>query len=447
MPPTNDYEILVNYLQQIPGADLSKLQALFEPLDDGTKQVLARLLYAKAQDKFFNHDQAGIDKLVAGSANDMRQANDSPLAGQTDVTPASAEPPPADAPADKADPGYVTPRPDWAKTPPQVQSLTADLPKDNNDYLAGYLGVTRPQIEQQYQSYVNSVNQTIARLPAGKDINVRPLPMNEWVDSQVNNLEGAYKPILDYYSQKYAIDHGGRVPPELMVQLRTAVKNATPAALKAMDQAIVDWQKYLTGAAAGGSAAIAQQGLSQQQAAVQGYLGGPSNVLPSMPFLEDIYSQWDKAHPSQAALDTAGTVALRSQFQKALGRQPTEAEIVQLRGSDQISIDTYISGQPVAGTHLNYGQYSAAATRADTYWKEYFNKAPSRQDITFVAGFQDKQQLEDWIFAQPSHLKGTNIGDYTALSTASDKVSKELWNTPGTSGLTGALASAMGKGG
>lgn len=449
MPPSNDYEILINYLQQqIPGADLSRLQALFGPLDDGTKQVLARALFAKAQDKFFNHDQQGIDSLVTGSAQDVQRSKDSPLAGQSGVTPASAEPPPAatvDAAA-KVDPGYVTPRPDWAKQAAPVQSLQTDLPKDNNAYLAGYLGISDAQLQQQYQSYVGVVNQTMARMSSNKDINVRPLPMQEWVDSQVNNLEGAYKPILDYYSQSWAINHGTRIPPDLMVQLRTAVKNATPAALKAMDQAIVDWQKFLTGAAAGGSTAIAQQGLSQQQAQVQGVLAGPSSVLPSMPFLEDIVTQYE-ASPVGDRGEKAAKLALQKQFMSTLGRMPSTQELDQLWKADQITQSAYFNTQTVTGTNLTFGQYNSAAQRATSLWQKYFNKAPSQKDITFAAGFQDEQQLQDWVYAQPSHLKGTNIGDYTALHDAGDKVSKELWNTPGTSGLTGALASAMGKGG
>lgn len=334
-------------------------------------------------------------------------------------------------------------------TPPaatQVPNLQTDLPKDNNAYLAGYLGISDAQLQQQYQSYVGVVNQTMARMSSNKDINVRPLPMQEWVDSQVNNLEGAYKPILDYYSQSWAINHGTRIPPDLMVQLRTAVKNATPAALKAMDQAIVDWQKFLTGAAAGGSTAIAQQGLSQQQAQVQGVLAGPSSVLPSMPFLEDIVTQYE-ASPVGDRGEKAAKLALQKQFMSTLGRMPSTQELDQLWKADQITQSAYFNTQTVTGTNLTFGQYNSAAQRATSLWQKYFNKAPSQKDITFAAGFQDEQQLQDWVYAQPSHLKGTNIGDYTALHDAGDKVSKELWNTPGTSGLTGALASAMGKGG
>lgn len=435
------YDILIGYLrQQIPGADLSSLESLLQSLDENSKQALARTFYDKAQYKFFDHTQAGIDKLVTESGPDVTQAQQ---AQHAPVAP-SPPPPPADAAvpptADKSG-SYVTP-----PQATQVPGLQADLPKDNNAYLAGYLGISDAQLQQQYQSYVSVVNQTMARMSPNQDINVQPLPMQEWVDSQVNNLEGAYKPILDYYSQSWAINHGTRIPPDLMVQLRTAVKNAAPAALKAMDQAIVDWQKFLSGAAAGGSAAIAQQGLSQQQAQIMGTLTGPSAVLPSMPFLEDIVTQYE-ASPVGDKGEKAAKLALEKQFMSTLGRMPTTEELDRLWKADQITQSAYFNTQTVTGTNLTYGQYNAAATRADTYWKEYFNKAPSQKDITFVAGFQDKQQLEDWVFAQPSHLKGVNIGNYTALSAASDKVSKELWNTPGTSGLTGALASAMGKGG
>lgn len=334
-------------------------------------------------------------------------------------------------------------------TPPQATqapNLQTDLPKDNNAYLAGYLGISDAQLQQQYQSYVSVVNQTMARMSPGKDINVQPLPMQEWVDSQVNNLEGAYKPILDYYSQSWAINHGTRIPPDLMVQLRTAVKNAAPAALKAMDQAIVDWQKYLSGAAAGGSAAIAQQGLTQAQAQAQGVLAGPSSVLPSMPFLEDIVTQYE-ASPVGDKGEKAAKLALEKQFMSTLGRMPTTAELDRLWKADQITQGAYFNTQTVTGTNLTYGQYNSASQRATSLWQKYFNKAPSQKDITFAAGFQDEQQLQDWVYAQPSHVKGVNIGNYTALHDAGDKVSQQLWNQPGTSGLTGALASAMGKGG
>src|SRR4029077_10237870 len=108
---------------------------------------------------------------------------------------------------------YVTPPAGAAG--PNLQTALPNTP----DYLASMMGVQLPQLQQQYQSYVSAVNQSVARMPAGKDVNVQALPMNEWVDSQLNTLEGAYKPILDYYAQSYAINYGANIPPDLMSQL------------------------------------------------------------------------------------------------------------------------------------------------------------------------------------------------------------------------------------
>lgn len=336
----------------------------------------------------------------------------------------------------------------------------ANLLNTNTDYLASMMGVTQQQLQQQYQSYTQAFQTSLARLPQqGIDImgGTTALPMNQWVDTQLTAMEGAYKPILDYYAQSYAINYGGNIPPELMTQLRTAVKNAPPDAQAAMSQSVLDWQKYLQGvtAASGATAAasagqaattaITNNALNQKQAQSQGVLAAPTASLPSMPFLEQIVSDYQKANPAQSALDAGLIATLRNAFQGTLGRQPTADEIAQYKGSDSISVQAYIAGQTVAGTNLTYGHYDTASTRAKKYWNQYFGHDPTKQDIQFTAGFQDEQQLQDWVYKQPSHLKGTNIGQYTALHDAGDKVSQQLWNTPGSSGLTATLASAMAK--
>ena len=84
-------------------------------------------------------------------------------------------------------------------------------------YLAGYLGVPPDQVQSQYNAYAAGFmggrpqggRAGAGDVPASSQT---ALPIDQWVASQVNSIEGTYAPILNAYEQAWEQTNNSPMP-------------------------------------------------------------------------------------------------------------------------------------------------------------------------------------------------------------------------------------------
>lgn len=311
-------------------------------------------------------------------------------------------------------------------------------------YLAGYLGVAPDQVQSQYNAYV-AQTQTggVARVQGGKagpnnqtGQADTPLPIDQWVASQVNTIEGSYAPILNAYEQSYEQTANAPMPPELRQQLRQQLQNMPPAQQQALNSVLYN---YLLQWNAAQSITDPYQKAQQEQTAL-------STVHGNFPLLDTVFNDYQSTHPSAPAEANYASQQQQSFIQTykgATGRFPSQEEVDKYGTLPTIEQGQYIDNALMANVPMTYAAYQQSLSQLNaggggsgaTSWQSAFGTDPTPNQV-YDLSHMNAQDVRAYIDNSPSkEIPGMNIGTYSNLQQVGSDLSTKLFGTSDSSQL------------
>lgn len=127
------------------------------------------------------------------------------------------------------------------------------------------------------------------------------------------------------------------------------------------------------------------------------------------------------AQQAQLAQDNAA----RSRYLQMTGHMPSEGQVRQMSGMNEIDFQKFLDAQPYKNG-LTFGQWNAAVTRIDKYYQQYFGRKANDEEITWASGKSD-DQIQTHIMESPSRVSGLNMGQYTSYKTSLDTVMQNTY--------------------
>lgn len=308
-------------------------------------------------------------------------------------------------------------------------------------YLAGYLGVAPEQVQSQYNAYVASTAATGSRAQGGaqgaSSPGSTPLPIDQWVASQVTSIEGKYAPILNAYEQSWEQTNNSPMPPELRQQLRQQLQNLPPGQQQALDTTLYNYLLDYQAAAA--------PGLDPYQKA-QALQTALSTVHGNLPILDQVFNNYQSTHISSTAEQNYEAQQQQSFIQtyvQATGKWPTDAEVKQYGTLPAVEQGQAIDNATMANLPMTYAQYqetlgllnSGGGGSGATPWQEAFGTDPTPEQVYNMRGM-NAQDIRGYIDNSSSkEIPGMTIGTYSNLQQVGEDVSTKLFGSSDSSQL------------
>lgn len=307
-------------------------------------------------------------------------------------------------------------------------------------YLAGYLGVAPNQVQSQYNAYAAQIGGA-PRVQGGKagpgnESGATPLPIDQWVASQVNTIEGSYAPILNAYEQSYEQTANAPMPPELRQQLRQQLQNMPPAQQQALNSVLYN---YLLQWNAAQSITDPYQKAQQEQTAL-------STVHGNFPLLDTVFNDYQSTHPSTPAEANYASQQQQSFIQTykgATGRFPSQEEVNKYGTLPTIEQGQYIDNALMANVPMTYASYQQSLSQLNaggggsgaTSWQSAFGTDPTPNQV-YDLSHMNAQDVRAYIDNSPSkEIPGMNIGTYSNLQQVGSDLSTKLFGTSDSSQL------------
>lgn len=297
-------------------------------------------------------------------------------------------------------------------------------------YLAGYLGVSPDQVQSQYQAYYASMHQ-------GPNQSAVPLPIDQWVASQVTSIEGKYAPILNAYESAWEQTNNGPMPPELRQQMRAQLQNMPPAQQQALDSVLYN---YLTALQAAQSSTLdPYQKAQAEQSAL-------ATVHGNFPLLDTTFNDYQSTHISSTA--EANYAAQQQQnfiqtYVQATGAWPTQDQISKYGTLPVTEQQQAIDNSNMANLPMTYADYQQTLSLLNaggggsgaTTWQEAFGGDPRPEQVYNLRGM-NAQDIRGYIDNSPSkEIPGMSIGTYGNLQQVGEDVSTKLFGSSDSSQL------------
>lgn len=291
-----------------------------------------------------------------------------------------------------------------------------NYPSSAQEWVNYYTAINKPQLAMAaamlqydptsaYQQYVNSVQRQAASYSGGHDINIQPLPFNDWMNGASQNA-GTYG-VTNLLKLQYETDTGKPMSQALYGQMLTAI-NGAPQSVK----------DALQGAAMQGIAA----GSNTQLASMTKNLGFIQNLLyAATGGASGVQAPLTPAQQRRQALENQVAV----QYQQATGHPPSQGQINQMAGMNSIDLQKFLDTQPFKNG-LTVGQWSDSMGRIDKYYQQYFGRKATDEEITWASGKSD-DQIQSHIMESPSRVSGLNMGQYTSYKTSLDTVMQNTY--------------------
>jgi hypothetical protein len=305
-------------------------------------------------------------------------------------------------------------------------------------YLAGYLGVSPSQVQSEYAAYVAGTQTSgPARAQGGQagymstpGATVTALPIDQWVASQVNNIEGTYAPILNAYEQAYEQTADAPMPPELRQSLRQELQNMPPAQQQALNGVLYN---YLLAWNTAQQATDPYQKAQEEQAAL-------ATVHGNFPLLDTIFNDYESTHISstaQANYASQQQQAFIQSYVQATGSWPTQDQVDKYGTLPAQEQQQAIDNSNMANLPMTYANYtqtlnllnSGGGGSGATSWQEAFGTDPTPQQV-YDLSHMNATDIRAYIDQSPSkEIPGMNIGTYSNLQQVGSDLSTKLFGS------------------
>lgn len=305
-------------------------------------------------------------------------------------------------------------------------------------YLAGYLGVSPSQVQSEYNAYVAQTQSPATSRPQGQFAgfgnqqgqSVTALPIDQWVASQVNNIEGTYAPILNAYEQAYEQTADAPMPPQLRQALRAELQNMPPAQQQALNGVLYN---YLLAWNTAQQATDPYQKAQEEQAAL-------ATVHGNFPLLDTIFNDYQSTHISSTAqtnYEAQQQQAFIQSYVQSTGAWPTDAQVKQFGNLPSTEQQQAIDNSNMANLPMTYAAYtqtlnllnSGGGGSGATSWQEAFGKDPTPEQV-YDMSHMNPTDIRAYIDQSPSQeIPGMNIGTYSNLQQVGSDLSTKLFGS------------------
>jgi hypothetical protein len=328
-------------------------------------------------------------------------------------------------------------------TGPAAQ-IGADLfgsPSQQLQYLAGYLGVSPTDVQNQYNSYVATLGQggngpgQAGRNQSGGT----PMPIDQWVASQVTSIEGKYAPILNAYEQTWEQTNNGPMPYALRASLRQSLQNMPPGQQQAADNILYQYLTAWNTAQNVKSTDPGEYAADMQQAL--------AIVHGNFPLLDAVYNNYASSTTPTAGVEANYAAQQKQNFtqtyMQSTGRWPSQQEIDTYGTLPAVEQGQYIDNALMANLPMTYAAYNQTlgllngtgrGTNAVS-WQQAFGVDPTPEQV-YDMSHMNAEDVNAYIDNSPSkEIPGMNIGTYSNLQQVGEDVSTKLFGTSDSSQL------------
>jgi hypothetical protein len=298
----------------------------------------------------------------------------------------------------------------------------------NATALATLAGTDAATLQSQYQSYTNAFQsaQASAAHPewgqGGAPHNpTAPMTLAQFAQSKATSTIGPWASVLAAIDGIWTSQMGEPMPAALATQIVSAL-NAMPQ--DQQSNVLYNAYEYMTNAASAQSngALFDQSGtyaaaiLNSLPSSILTYTAGTGTGTGSLG-TGGIVGTYAQTYPSALIQGETIEQTIAADFQKALNRAPTAADLTAL-GDDPspTAIQNYINEQPVQGMNMTYGQLTAVTSNMTSLWQQYFGTAPTTAELQWGVG-KTPAQLQDFVDNSPSAVPGVTIGRYNDYTT------------------------------
>jgi hypothetical protein len=297
----------------------------------------------------------------------------------------------------------------------------------NINSLATVAGMTPQNLQSQYNAYTQGLQKAFAGAPQGAGA-YTPLSLEQFATQKAQSMVGPWAAVLASISGIWESQYQQALPADLATQIISAL-NQMPQAQQS--NVLYEAYQYMTNAAS----AAANKGLFDQTgsyatailsalpSSILTYTAGSGTGTGSLG-TEGIVGTYAQVHPSAFLEGETIQATIAADFQKALNRAPTAADLAAL-GTDPTpaAIQQYIDNQPMPGMNMTYGAYTQASGALTPLWEEYFGKDPTPAELAWAVG-KSPEDIQSFINNSQSSIPGVTIGeknDYESFIDGFDK--------------------------
>lgn len=248
----------------------------------------------------------------------------------------------------------------------------------------------------------------------------------QWGQQVQQSAAGQWWPLIQQFNTMYEQDYGQQMPAALKTQLVDAINK----------QGDPQWR---------------QLALSEAQKAAQGDSAAQTALgeLYSTSFLNTTIQAYVAKNPApgtiaanQAKIDQTQTNSIMSQYRSIFGKDVDPATLAKLKSMDVDQFNQWLNSQPYHGT--TYGAYQNTLSQYKSQWLKAFGTEPNDAQIRAMAG-KNQQEVQSYIDNSPSRVSGVNIGQYQSYVAAGDDLSKQMFGRPLDDHLIGLMHQALTK--
>lgn len=312
--------------------------------------------------------------------------------------------------------------------------------------LAQLAGTDPAMLQQQYQQYQQGITAAKASYTGHGALStdpqaLQPLTLSQFAQSKAQSMVGPWGAVMEAIGLVWQSQTQSTLPPGLAQQIITAL-NGMPSDQK--QNVLYLAMQYMANAAssAGNTSVRDQTGsltasmLAALPSSILGFSGGTGGVGTGTLTTAGIVGTALGSAPFLVGEQT--TAAIQQAFETKLHRAPTAADVAALGSNPtDIQISQYIDAQPVPGTSMNYGTYSAVSSELTTQWQEYFGRDPSKQELLWAVG-KSPEDITSFINNSQSSIPGMTIGRKNDYSSFIDSL-----GTSGASSTTHAFSGTL----
>lgn len=283
--------------------------------------------------------------------------------------------------------------------------------------LAQLSGTDPQMLQQQYAQYQQGIATAKAQwtghgaLPDMQPPSMLTLP--QFAQSKAQSMVGSWAAVMEAIGLVWQSQTESALPTDLAAQIITAL-NKMPSDQK-QNVLYLAMQYMANAASSAGNVSVRDQTgsltaamLGALPSSILGFSGGTGGVGTGTLTTAGIVGTALGESPFLVKQQT--TAAIQQAFESALHRAPTAADLAALGSNPtDIQIRQYIDAQPVPGTSMTYGTYSAVSNELTTQWQEYFGRDPTQKELLWAVG-KSPEDITSFINNSQSSIPGLTIG-------------------------------------
>lgn len=322
-----------------------------------------------------------------------------------------------------------------------TQNAISNAGQDVNA-LAQVAGTDAATLQAQYQAYTRGMAQAraaytghgaLAGDPQGLQAGAQ-LTLPQFAQQVAQSTIGPWAAVLDAIASIWQSQYQQDMPLELRQQILASLNGLPPDQKKAV---LLNAMYYMQQKAT----SVANRQVFDQTGNYTAQLLSslPSSILTYSPAAGGgfgtgslgtvgIVGTYAQLHPSPFLQKETIDAGIANQFQQALNRAPTAADMAKLGPNPTATeVDSYINSQPLPDDpKVQYGTYQNVKKFVDPLYAQYFGTQPTSDQLMAYMGM-NQQQITDHIMASPStQLPGATVGRYVQLRGFADSLVSKI---------------------